>query len=140
MSTGEGTSMDLNTTINSKSNGDQQTKLALTVQGSSPKQCIPISMNMEISPIYHAIVLGKGNHELRMIMQRTNTTILFPNMADPNVPSLRYTVHVLCIMPMHTSYCMHTIVQLYYNSYFYSLSLSLPLPHTHSLSLTLTNS
>lgn len=73
-------------------------------------QNIPISMNMEISPIHHAVVLGKvgqnesttksiiidevfrksqGNMTLRTIMQRTKTTILFPDAGDPNIPPIR---------------------------------------------------
>lgn len=52
-------------------------------------QTIPISMNMEISPIHHIVVLGKGNMTLRTIMQRTKTTILFPDAGDPNIPPIR---------------------------------------------------
>ena len=33
--------------------------------------------------------LGKNNINLRVIMQRTNTTILFPDAADPNIPPIR---------------------------------------------------
>ena len=50
---------------------------------------VPISMNMEISPIHHGVVLGKGNMTLRTIMQRTKTTILFPDAGDPNIPPIR---------------------------------------------------
>ena len=50
---------------------------------------VPVSMNVEISPIHHAVVLGKGNTTLRSIMLRTKTTILFPDAADPNIPSIR---------------------------------------------------
>ena len=50
-------------------------------------QCV--AMNMEISPQHHPIVLGKGNLNLKLIMQRTNTTILFPDAADPNIPPIR---------------------------------------------------
>jgi len=50
---------------------------------------VPISMNVEISPIHHAVVLGKGNMTLRSIMQRTKTTILFPDATDPNIPPIR---------------------------------------------------
>ncbi len=50
----------------------------------------PVSMNLEISPQHHAMVLGRGNLTLKLIMQRTNTTILFPDAADPNIPSIRY--------------------------------------------------
>ena len=49
----------------------------------------PVTMNMEISPIHHSVVVGKNNINLRVIMQRTNTTILFPDAADPNIPPIR---------------------------------------------------
>ena len=72
---------------------------------------VPVLMNMEISPQHHAIVLGKvreknsislsqcifipsigplqNNLTLKLIMQRTNTTILFPDASDPNIPTIR---------------------------------------------------
>ncbi|XP_040578409.1 protein bicaudal C homolog 1 isoform X2 [Lepeophtheirus salmonis] len=50
---------------------------------------VPVAMNMEISPQHHSIVLGKGNMTLKVIMQRTNTTILFPDAGDPNIPPIR---------------------------------------------------
>ena len=37
-------------------------------------------MNMEISPIHHGVVVGKQNLNLKVIMQRTKTTILFPDV------------------------------------------------------------
>jgi len=49
----------------------------------------PVTMNMEISPIHHSVVVGKNNINLRVIMQRTNTVILFPDAADPNIPPIR---------------------------------------------------
>ena len=49
----------------------------------------PVTMNLEISPIHHTVVVGKNNFNLRVIMQRTNTTILFPDAADPNIPPIR---------------------------------------------------
>ena len=68
-----------------------------------------VTMNMEISPQHHPIVLGKvnlycrkqetinlqaifylkNNITLKLIMHRTNTTILFPDAGDPNIPSIR---------------------------------------------------
>ena len=41
------------------------------------------------------LVLGKGNMTLKLIMQRTNTTILFPDAADPNIPSITYDISQL---------------------------------------------
>jgi len=57
--------------------------------GMSSVANVQVSMNMEISPIHHAVVLGKANMNLRAIMQKTKTTILFPDAADPNIPSIR---------------------------------------------------
>ncbi len=55
----------------------------------SGSQVFPVTMTMEISPIHHSVVVGKNNINLRVIMQRTNTTILFPDAADPNIPPIR---------------------------------------------------
>lgn len=44
---------------------------------------------MEISPQHHSIVLGKQSSNLKMIMQRTGTQIMFPDAGDPNIPSLK---------------------------------------------------
>lgn len=44
---------------------------------------------MEISPQHHSIVLGKQSQNLKMIMQRTGTQIMFPDAGDPNIPSLK---------------------------------------------------
>merc|ERR1719427_1519561 len=49
----------------------------------------PVVMTMEVSPQHHAIVLGKGNINLKIIMQRTNTTIIFPDAGDPNIPPIK---------------------------------------------------
>jgi len=46
-------------------------------------------MSMEISPQHHSIVLGKQSSNLKMIMQRTATQIMFPDAGDPNIPSLK---------------------------------------------------
>merc|ERR1719228_3166201 len=50
---------------------------------------VPVMMTMEISPQHHATVLGKGNINLKIIMQRTNTTIIFPDAGDPNIPPIK---------------------------------------------------
>jgi len=50
---------------------------------------VPVVMTMEISPQHHTIVLGKGNINLKIIMQRTNTTIIFPDAGDPNIPPIK---------------------------------------------------
>ena len=46
-------------------------------------------MTMEISPHHHVTVLGKNNINLKIIMQRTNTTIIFPDAEDPNIPPIK---------------------------------------------------
>ncbi|XP_036142440.1 protein bicaudal C homolog 1-B isoform X2 [Monomorium pharaonis] len=50
---------------------------------------IQVQMSMEISPQHHSIVLGKQSSNLKMIMQRTSTQIMFPDAGDPNIPSLK---------------------------------------------------
>ncbi|XP_076386979.1 protein bicaudal C isoform X2 [Megachile rotundata] len=50
---------------------------------------IQVQMTMEISPQHHSIVLGKQSSNLKMIMQRTGTQIMFPDAGDPNIPSLK---------------------------------------------------
>ncbi|XP_043578270.1 protein bicaudal C homolog 1-B isoform X2 [Bombus pyrosoma] len=50
---------------------------------------IQVQMSMEISPQHHSIVLGKQSSNLKMIMQRTGTQIMFPDAGDPNIPSLK---------------------------------------------------
>lgn len=46
-------------------------------------------MSMEISPQHHPIVLGKGSCNLKAIMQRTHTQIMFPDASDPNIPNIK---------------------------------------------------
>jgi len=50
---------------------------------------VPVVMLMEISPQHHATVLGKGNINLKIVMQRTNTVIIFPDAGDPNIPPIK---------------------------------------------------
>lgn len=50
---------------------------------------VQVQMSMEISPQHHSIVLGKQSSNLKMIMQRTATQIMFPDAGDPNIPSLK---------------------------------------------------
>ncbi|XP_044005866.1 protein bicaudal C [Aphidius gifuensis] len=50
---------------------------------------ILVHMSMEISPQHHSIVLGKQSNNLRLIMQRTSTQIMFPDAGDPNIPNLK---------------------------------------------------
>ncbi|XP_043795271.1 protein bicaudal C homolog 1-B isoform X2 [Apis laboriosa] len=50
---------------------------------------IQVQISMEISPQHHSIVLGKQSSNLKMIMQRTGTQIMFPDAGDPNIPSLK---------------------------------------------------
>merc|ERR1719397_787880 len=57
-------------------------------KGCGPSQC-PVFMTLEVSPQHHATVLGKGNINLKIIMQKTNTTIIFPDAGDPNIPPIK---------------------------------------------------
>ncbi|KAG7197816.1 hypothetical protein KM043_001630 [Ampulex compressa] len=50
---------------------------------------IQVQMSMEISPQHHSIVLGKQSGNLKTVMQRTATQIMFPDAGDPNIPSLK---------------------------------------------------
>ena len=50
---------------------------------------VPVVMLMEISPQHHTTVLGKANINLKIIMQRTNTVIIFPDAGDPNIPPIK---------------------------------------------------
>jgi len=60
---------------------------------------IQIQMSMEISPQHHQIVLGNHNSNkhtnLKTIMARTNTRIVFPDAGDPNIPSLKKSYVVI---------------------------------------------
>ncbi|XP_017885283.1 protein bicaudal C homolog 1 isoform X2 [Ceratina calcarata] len=64
---------------------------------------IQVQMSMEISPQHHSIVLGKQSSNLKMIMQRTGTQIMFPDAGDPNIPSLKKS-NVTIIGSIHSVY------------------------------------
>lgn len=46
-------------------------------------------MHIEISTQHHAIVLGKSSHNLREIMARTGTKIIFPDANDMNIKPIK---------------------------------------------------
>lgn len=50
---------------------------------------IPVQMHLEISTQHHPIVVGKNSQNLREIMQRTNTKIIFPDVNDMNVRPIK---------------------------------------------------
>lgn len=50
---------------------------------------IPVQMHLEISTQHHPIVLGKGSQNLREIMQRTSTKIIFPDANDVNIRPIK---------------------------------------------------
>ncbi|CRL00989.1 CLUMA_CG014408, isoform A [Clunio marinus] len=52
-------------------------------------QQIPVQMHLEISTQHHPVVLGKGSQNLREIMQRTSTKIIFPDANDMNVRPIK---------------------------------------------------
>ncbi|XP_029155698.1 protein bicaudal C homolog 1-B isoform X2 [Nylanderia fulva] len=64
---------------------------------------IQVQMSMEISPQHHSIVLGKQSSNLKAIMQRTATQIMFPDAGDPNIPNLKKS-NVTITGAMHNVY------------------------------------
>ncbi|CAH2092625.1 unnamed protein product [Euphydryas editha] len=48
-----------------------------------------VQMALEISPMHHAVVVGRGAEQLKVIMKGTGTQIMFPDADDPNIPALR---------------------------------------------------
>lgn len=46
-------------------------------------------MTLEISPMHHSVVVGRGAEQLKVIMKGTGTQIMFPDADDPNIPALR---------------------------------------------------
>jgi hypothetical protein len=75
-------------------------------------------MTLEISPQHHSIVLGKNSNNLKQIMQRTSTKIMFPDAGDPNIPNLKKSN--ICITgTIHNVYLARQ--QLMVWSYFHSL-------------------
>lgn len=50
---------------------------------------IPVQMHLEISTQHHPIVLGKSSQNLREIMQRTGTKVIFPDANDMNIRPIK---------------------------------------------------
>ncbi|XP_026495794.2 protein bicaudal C [Vanessa tameamea] len=48
-----------------------------------------VQMTLEISPMHHSVVVGRGAEQLKVIMKGTATQIMFPDADDPNIPALR---------------------------------------------------
>ncbi|XP_061718546.1 protein bicaudal C isoform X2 [Cydia pomonella] len=48
-----------------------------------------VQMSLEISPIHHSVVVGRGAEQLKVIMKGTNTQIMFPDADDPNIPVIK---------------------------------------------------
>ncbi|CAG9788540.1 unnamed protein product [Diatraea saccharalis] len=48
-----------------------------------------VQMSLEISPMHHAVVMGRGAEQLKVIMKGTGTQIMFPDADDPNIPALK---------------------------------------------------
>lgn len=74
-------------------------------------------MTLEISPQHHSIVLGKNSNNLKQIMQRTSTKIMFPDAGDPNIPNLKKS-NICIIGTIHNVYLARQ--QLMVCSYFFS--------------------
>ncbi|CAH2043216.1 unnamed protein product, partial [Iphiclides podalirius] len=60
--------------------------LAVSARGSSQTQ---VQMSLEISPMHHGAVVGRGAEQLKLIMKGTGTQIMFPDADDPNIPAIR---------------------------------------------------
>lgn len=60
-------------------------------------------MMMEISPQHHPTVLGKNHENLKAIIKKTRTQIMFPDAEDPNIPSLKKS-HVTISGNIHNVY------------------------------------
>ncbi|KAJ8714866.1 hypothetical protein PYW08_004847 [Mythimna loreyi] len=48
-----------------------------------------VQMSLEISPMHHSVVVGRGAEQLKVIMKGTNTQIMFPDADDPNIPVIK---------------------------------------------------
>lgn len=48
-----------------------------------------VLMSLEISPMHHGVVVGRGAEQLKIIMKGTNTQIMFPDAEDPNIPLIK---------------------------------------------------
>ncbi|XP_060804945.1 protein bicaudal C homolog 1 [Amyelois transitella] len=48
-----------------------------------------VQMSLEISPMHHAVVVGRGAEQLKIIMKGTNTQIMLPDADDPNIPAIK---------------------------------------------------
>ncbi|XP_026463078.1 protein bicaudal C-like isoform X2 [Ctenocephalides felis] len=70
-------------------NVKKATMLLIKYMCDSVANQINVQMTIEISPQHHAVVLGTNSLQLKGIMQRTQTQIMFPDALDPNIPSLR---------------------------------------------------
>lgn len=76
--------------INAKAVKEATGKLMEQFTGSSNHA---VSMQLEIAPQHHMFIIGRGGINIKQIMQRTNSTILFP---DPNTttPQRKGTVYI----------------------------------------------
>ncbi|XP_037293126.1 protein bicaudal C isoform X2 [Manduca sexta] len=48
-----------------------------------------VQMSLEISPMHHSVVVGRGAEQLKVIMKGTGTQIMFPDADDPNIPVIK---------------------------------------------------
>ncbi|XP_038222596.1 protein bicaudal C homolog 1 [Zerene cesonia] len=48
-----------------------------------------VQMTLEISPMHHPVVVGRGAEQLKVMMQSSGAQIMFPDADDPNIPALR---------------------------------------------------
>ncbi|XP_045126477.1 protein bicaudal C homolog 1-like isoform X3 [Portunus trituberculatus] len=50
---------------------------------------VPIQMAVEVSPQHHSYMLGRNNDNIKRIMHRTSTKIVFPDWNDPSLSPLK---------------------------------------------------
>ncbi|XP_049876013.1 protein bicaudal C homolog 1 [Pectinophora gossypiella] len=48
-----------------------------------------VQMSLEISPMHHAAVVGRGSDQLKAIMKGTAAQVMFPDASDPNTPPIK---------------------------------------------------
>ncbi|KAJ2945427.1 hypothetical protein O0L34_g239 [Tuta absoluta] len=48
-----------------------------------------VQMTVEISPMHHSCVVGRGSEQLKAIMKGTGAQVMFPDAADPNTPPIK---------------------------------------------------
>ncbi|XP_055384865.1 protein bicaudal C [Condylostylus longicornis] len=71
------------------SNVKEATKVLIDYTCGDIANQILVQMQLEISPQHHEVVKGKNNTNLLHIMERTKTKIIFPDVHDMNIKTLK---------------------------------------------------